>query len=205
MTSPPGGVGQFIFTNDIDGIDFVLGHGEMKTFAAVLAGKYKVSEVDPSPDHVLFGSDCDDDNSATALLTATVNLDRGETVTCTFTNAPKIQIPTAAELARLEADTTPTGRVDIRWETGSEASVLGFNLHRGTSREGPYTRVNRRLISNQGSATQGARYRMSDMPGIGGYYYKLELIGIDGAPELYGPVAVRVDALRAFLPLTRRR
>lgn len=43
------------------------------------------------------------------------------------------------------------------------------------------------------------------MPGIGGYYYKLELIGIDGAPELYGPVAVRVDALRAFLPLTRRR
>lgn len=198
-------MGQFIFTNDIDGIDFVLGHGEMKTFAAVLAGKYKVSEVDPSPDHVLFGSDCDDDNSATALLTATVNLDRGETVTCTFTNAPKIQIPTAAELARLEADTTPTGRVDIRWETGSEASVLGFNLHRGTSREGPYTRVNRRLISNQGSATPGARYRMSDMPGIGGYYYKLELIGIDGAPELYGPVAVRVDALRAFLPLTRRR
>ena len=70
---------------------------------------------------MLVGIDCDDDNSATALLTATVNLDPVETVTCTFTNAPKVQIPTGVTLSHLEAGTAATGHVNITWETSSEA------------------------------------------------------------------------------------
>ena len=200
LTNPPDDLSDFLFTNDIDNAPFLLAHGQTKVFADVRAGGYSVSEADPSPEHILLSIMCDDDNSGSSLLSARIILDPGETVTCTFNNARKIEIPTAASLSFFGADTAPTGRVNVTWETGSEADVLGFNLYRSTSLDGTFARVNRSLIPNQGSAVQGARYRLSDMPGVGGFYYKLEVINVDKGPQMFGPVAARVDALRVFLP-----
>lgn len=64
----------------------------MQTFTNIPAGAYTVTEDDPTP----FGFDltelsCDDGNSSGDVggRTATINLDYGETVTCTFTNTQR--------------------------------------------------------------------------------------------------------------------
>jgi hypothetical protein len=95
-TEPGGGTG-FRFAQDVDssGI-FSLNDGQRKTFASILPGSYSVTEEDPAATpsgYDLGGLACQDsDPSGTASVTdlgtrtATIHLDPGETVTCTFTN-----------------------------------------------------------------------------------------------------------------------
>ena len=58
----------------------------------VTPGSYTATENDPAPLFALTGLDCDDDASgvpssgSTTTRTATINLEPGETITCTFTN-----------------------------------------------------------------------------------------------------------------------
>ncbi len=58
-----------------------------ETFSNVPTGSYSVAETVPAG-WLLEGLDCDDVNSTESLATATatINLEKGETVTCTFTN-----------------------------------------------------------------------------------------------------------------------
>jgi hypothetical protein len=89
-TSP----GTFTFT--LNGEDFVLdtdpntARPNERTFEKP-PGTYTVQEDDPSPS-ALTGLSCDDSDGETTWdlddRTATVDLDPGETVTCTFTNTP---------------------------------------------------------------------------------------------------------------------
>ncbi len=93
VTDPAGGTG-FQFTNDVPGgpTPFNLNHGGSRTFNDVDAGAYTVTETDPTPGgYVLTNLDCVEsgtNNSFGTLGTraATINLEAGETVTCTFTN-----------------------------------------------------------------------------------------------------------------------
>jgi hypothetical protein len=52
--------------------------------------------------------------------------------------------PKRTETARITPTPTPSKRakVRIRWTTQSEESLYGFNIHRGLSQKGPWTRVN---------------------------------------------------------------
>jgi hypothetical protein len=82
----------FGFTQDINSsIPLSLSGGESQTYENVQFGTYHVTENDPLPDYRLIGLTCDDANSITSLLTrrATINLEPGETVECTFTNQEK--------------------------------------------------------------------------------------------------------------------
>lgn len=94
-TSPAGGTG-FTFTETIPGpaSAFTLDDTEVQTFADVAAGTYTVTE-NPSATHSLAGISCDDGDSTgdPFARTATVSLQAGEVVTCTFTNLANVASP----------------------------------------------------------------------------------------------------------------
>lgn len=121
--------------------------------------------------------------------------------------------PTAATLTQLGAQVDPTGRVQIAWETGSELDLVGFRVERSllgawgdpdAPAAGSWTAVGA-LVAAQGGASQGARYQVSDAVAPGHYAYRLVIVNAAAPPELHGPVTARVDALRAFLPVTLQR
>jgi hypothetical protein len=92
QTAPADGVG-FGFKDDIEQPNsFTLDDGQTKTFLDVVPGQYTVTEDDPGPGVFLSGLVCDDANSATPSTVdlgareATINVEPGETVTCTYTN-----------------------------------------------------------------------------------------------------------------------
>jgi len=97
VTDPAGGTG-FGFTDNIEApYAFTLDDGGTKTFLDVPADTYTVTEDDPTPEFDLVNLVCVDDfdqngynvvGSSTHLGngTATINLDPGETVKCTYTN-----------------------------------------------------------------------------------------------------------------------
>jgi hypothetical protein len=91
-TQPAGGTG-FSFTDNVPGSPgtFGLNDGQTRTFSAVPAGTYTISESDPAvtPGGYTLGDlSCNDADSSgdTAARTATVRLAAGETVRCTFRN-----------------------------------------------------------------------------------------------------------------------
>lgn len=80
----------------------------------------------------------------------------------------------------------------VGWETASEVSNLGFNLYRGGSAVGPWTRLNAALIPGQGpGAGEGHAYEWLDGDVEMGhtYFYQLEDVGANGARTLHGPVS----------------
>jgi hypothetical protein len=87
-TSPAGGSG-FSFTSSTPPNAFVLNDGQTQTFANVTPGTYLFSEDDPSAGNfTLADITCTDTDGSTNPFarTATVNLQAGETVDCTFRN-----------------------------------------------------------------------------------------------------------------------
>jgi len=105
ITIPSGGTG-FGFSDDIAAPNsFTLDDGQSQTFVNVPAGTYSVTESDPGPAYSLTDLTCiDPDGGSTANLgtrTATIDLDPGETVECTFTNSQPVLQP---ELWAVEYD-----------------------------------------------------------------------------------------------------
>lgn len=89
-THPPGGNG-FTFNETITPGGFVLNDTQIQTFNGVAPGIYTITESDPAvtPGGYTLGAlSCDDNDSTTDVntRTATVTLQGGETVTCTFEN-----------------------------------------------------------------------------------------------------------------------
>jgi plastocyanin len=96
-TNPDGATGTFSFTHNVGTSSdptvtspFTLSDGGSQAFSKVIPGTYTVTEADPAPAFDLESLDCDDDASATPSTTsgrvATIKVDPGETVTCTYTN-----------------------------------------------------------------------------------------------------------------------
>jgi len=91
-TIPPGGTG-FEFTDPF-GINLPslsIDDGDTLPIYLVPAGKYYVTEADPTPfGFELIDVDCEDPDGGSSVdleaRTATIDLDAGETITCTFTN-----------------------------------------------------------------------------------------------------------------------
>ena len=87
-TAPSGGSG-FTFTESITGDGFMLDDGGSETFTNVAPGTYMVTEQDPaSSGYSLAEISCEDADSTGDVntRTATVRVDGGETVRCTFVN-----------------------------------------------------------------------------------------------------------------------
>ena len=97
--------------------------------------------------------------------------------------------PTAITLLYFQAKANGDGSVSLTWETATEVDNAGFNIYRAGSAGGQYAKVNNTLIPAKGSATSGARYRFTDDPGEGRYYYKLEDVDYNGVSTMHGPVS----------------
>ncbi len=126
-TLPPGGTG-FSFSQNIDGSGtFMLDDGGSRTFTDVPAGRYQVQEADPAitpggytlSNLVCTDSDPNGDPSLVDLSsrTATVAVDPGETVICTFTNSA----PTDCRMSGSEKGSLLIfPKVEIRWDASGE-------------------------------------------------------------------------------------
>jgi hypothetical protein len=89
-TNPEGSTEEFGFDHDLGGIDFFLRDNAAKTFTDKQLGTYTVQEVLLPEDWALTAISCAGGGENTvwsvATRTATIGLDQGEAVVCTFTN-----------------------------------------------------------------------------------------------------------------------
>jgi hypothetical protein len=97
-----------------------------------------------------------------------------------------ISAPTAVSVVAASAHRRGSVVV-VRWRTGVETALAGFNLYR-RSGSGPFRRVNRTFIAAKrlGQA-EGARYELDDrgaQPG-GRYVYRLQLVSRSGSVSWY--------------------
>jgi N-acetylmuramoyl-L-alanine amidase len=117
--------------------------------------------------------------------------------------APVEGAPTAIDLLSFTAQAAAS-HVTLAWETGTEVDNAGFNLHRATAADGPYTKLNDAPIPAEGDPESGASYTYTDAGVVKGvtYYYKLEDVDIHGASTFHGPVSATPSPIhRIYLPL----
>jgi hypothetical protein len=87
---------------------------------------------------------------------------------------------TAATVGRFATRRTRSGVV-VAWRTGTEASILGFNLYRNGRR------VNRALIAaSRSGQARGAAYRLVDPSAPGVATYRLQIVDLAGKQSWYG-------------------
>ncbi|MFN8494040.1 MAG: SpaA isopeptide-forming pilin-related protein [Caldilineaceae bacterium] len=132
-TSPAGGTG-FGFTSNVSGnTSFTLNDGQNKTIASVPVGSYTVSENNPSG-YSLTNLVCTDpDNGSTVNVgtrTATIDLDSGETVDCTFTNT---QTPPSTGTIIIRKATSPAGGTGFGF-TSNVSGNASFTLNHGQNK-----------------------------------------------------------------------
>ncbi len=72
--------------------------------------------------------------------------------------------------------------VVVTWSTVSELDTAGFNVLRGTDREGPFIRLNQELIPACPDPLQGGEYsyRDSDQGSAQTSYYLLQIVSNNG-------------------------
>jgi hypothetical protein len=85
--------------------------------------------------------------------------------------------------------------VTVEWSTASELNTAGFNLYRGETKDGPFTRINTDLIPSSPDPLIGGSYTFTDTAVIGGrtYYYQLEDVETSGVATVQGVVEVKAD------------
>ena len=112
ITDPTGSNVAFGYTQDINGTSFVLKDGWAQMYNDLTPGTYTVTENDPTPGFDLVDLQCVETNSDTNPNTQTslnnrqaiINLDPGETVSCTYTNRERGMV----EVTKVENGTAPT-------------------------------------------------------------------------------------------------
>lgn len=118
--------------------------------------------------------------SGTGSPSATGAAANGEVEDYQFSNSP-----TAAALVAFNGRVR-ANRVVLRWTTGSELDVIGFNVWRRGANTQVFKRINSALIPAQALGTvTGARYRYVDRNAKSAkqYRYKLEIVHADGSAE----------------------
>jgi hypothetical protein len=103
--------------------------------------------------------------------------------------------PTSAELLSASAKLDKKGKVQVHWETGSELTIVGFNVQRSNKRNGAYKPLNAEQIAAQATGTpSGAKYKYQDKHVKKGkkYFYRVELILADNTTKLSDILVVKV-------------
>ncbi len=189
VTQPTGALEQFPFTHNIGTpTSFTLGDGGTEVFDDVVFGDFVVTEDDPGPaGYSLTALSCADSvatgrasSADLAGRTATIRLEVGETVTCTFTNRNNSLVVT---LAGFDA-TAAADHVQVTWETVSELQNAGFNLYRTTTANPPTAANLLTFVPSQGpGSTQGFAYSHQDYAVTAGEtaWYWLEDVDLSGS------------------------
>ena len=107
--------------------------------------------------------------------------------------------PVPVEIASFYA-TAEEDRIDLIWETASEAVNLGFNIYRQAPGQERFARINPQILRGAGTSSAANRYKYSDFEIAEGgtYHYKLEQIDLDGTATFFGPLSVKVN--RTIVP-----
>lgn len=119
---------------------------------------------------------------------------------------------TAVELASFDAqrdEDATSSDTTVSWTTAAEINSAGFNIYGGSSANGPWTRLNQRLIPAAGGPITSTNYRFTDSAGAA--FYMLEDVDTSGAITRHGPVGVghqtagtAADEFSLFFPLLQR-
>jgi hypothetical protein len=108
------------------------------------------------------------------------------------------QSPTAVRIANMSARYAGRGTVNVNFTTGIEGGVQGYYVTRGSSPNGPFTRVSGQLNPRG----DGSAYTHSDKvrTALGRtLYYSIEVVNTDGTSERSGPTAVNLPAAKKKL------
>jgi len=78
----------------------------------------------------------------------------------------------------------------IRWVTQSEEENFGYDVYRGPTEQGPFTRVNSRSILGYGTTDMPQRYEYRDTTVRAGerYWYYVESVSLTGERTRITPV-----------------
>lgn len=105
--------------------------------------------------------------------------------------------PTAVDMGDVSAVVNQDATVGIHWETFSELTIVGFNLLRGSKKDGPFIRVNEAMIEARsvGGLTGNVYTFTDDTVQVGKRYFdSVELFRPNGSSERTDAVKVRVRA-----------
>lgn len=93
---------------------------------------------------------------------------------------------------------TTSPSVVIAWAIGSEQETAGFHIYRSESKTGPFNRINKTLISAEGSTVRGAKYEFIDYEVVVGttYFYQLEEVELDARASRYTNSTIKHHASR---------
>lgn len=80
----------------------------------------------------------------------------------------------------------------ITWETESELDIIGFNLLRSESEDGPFEKINPDLIPPANDPNVGGEHTFVDGDVVNGvtYFYILETIDRQGNSSKSDPIAI---------------
>ncbi len=83
--------------------------------------------------------------------------------------------------AQIEAESPAWVTNRVRWTVGSEESCFGYEVHRSTSRDGPFERISASPVAGHGTSDQVRAYVYEDTRAEAGktYFYKIEEIKMD--------------------------
>ena len=96
-----------------------------RTYTSVVPGTYTVTESTVAGYATTLSCVDPDSGTTTASATATIDLDPGETVTCTFTSTAQPGTPGTIVIVK---DTLPDGAQDFAFTTTGGLAPAGFNL-----------------------------------------------------------------------------
>lgn len=85
----------------------------------------------------------------------------------------------------------------VKWKTGSELDIVGFNILRSSNPTNDYLQINSSLIPAALDPLGGNDYEYldNDVEVNIQYYYQLEAISMDGSIDLYGPIKSSVQKM----------
>jgi hypothetical protein len=107
--------------------------------------------------------------------------------------APQTAAPPAPPAPTVTA-TAPATPVDykntVRWSTASEVENFGFDVYRGETADGPWTRLTEQPVLGAGTSDDVHKYEYVDrtIDPHKAYYYWVESISISGVREHFTPV-----------------
>ncbi len=110
---------------------------------------------------------------------------------CTATRTPTVPgATTDTEAATAEAAAETALKNTVRWATATEVDNFAFDVYRGETDEGPFTRLTKTPVPGAGTTDEPTRYEFVDEtiePGKA-YFYYIEDISMTGQRRKISPV-----------------
>jgi hypothetical protein len=100
-----------------------------------------------------------------------------------------LAVPVAAQPPAADAPVNPLNNT-IKWSTASEVDNFGYDVFRGDKEEGPFTRLNSKIIAGAGTIDEPRHYQYVDqtIEVAREYWYYVESVSLAGVREKFTPV-----------------